>query len=211
MYPPSSDGGTGGSGNPVINRKDVAYFKDRPEFYTTENLFHKYGWGSNLLGGGWNLKNNNGRGTQGNCTWYAHGRVKELGGNPSVLDVMSENASRWDDQLRRAGYGGYIHSTPQPGDIAQWESNHVAVVESVNSDGTITISESHWKSELNGASKTGYGKGTLHNVRTVSASSPSRFIRVPGVKFDKEIPVVEIFNFEKTGGGQASQYVRLGD
>jgi len=170
-------GGGGGGGGSVMTRQGVDYFKNRPQFYTTGNIFHNSGWGSNLLGGGWNRNNKAGRGTEGNCTWYAHGRVKELGGSSAVLNVMYENASQWDNQLRAAGYGHYIHSSPQPGDIAQWDSNHVAVVESVNNDGTITISESHWETNWDGG-----GLGTLHNVRTISKNSPTRYIRVPGVK-----------------------------
>jgi len=186
---PGGGGGGGGGSvgsvtNPLLTRQNASYFNARPQFYTTGNIFAQGGvYGSSLVGG---------RGyTEGNCTWYAHGRVKELGGNAAALNSMSGNANQWHTQLSN---GTKIVSSPRPGDIAQWtrwytdsrgvrrQMNHVAVVEKVNGNGTIVISESHWKSEYNGSTYTGYGKGTLHNVRTIQANNPDRYIRVPGVK-----------------------------
>jgi surface antigen/pimeloyl-ACP methyl ester carboxylesterase/uncharacterized protein with LGFP repeats len=187
---PGGGGGGGGGGgsvdNPLLTRQNASYFNARPQFYTTGNIFAQGGvYGSSLVGG---------RGTtEGNCTWYAHGRVKELGGNVAALNSMGGNANEWHTQLSN---GTKIVSSPRPGDIAQWtrwytdsrgvrrQMNHVAVVEKVNGDGTIIISESHWKSEYNGSTYVGYGKGTLHNVRTIQANNPDRYIRVPGVKVE---------------------------
>lgn len=92
---------------------------------------------------------------------------------------MNGDASSWHNNL---SYGSKIVYTPQPGDIAQWTANganHVAVVERVNSDGTITISESHHKTNWDGG-----GIGTLHHVRNIGINEPTRYIRVPGVKID---------------------------
>ena len=108
---------------------------------------------------------------KGNCTWYANGRLRELGYDSSVLDKLIVNASEWDDKAAAAGIS--MSKTPQVGDIAQWESNHVAVVEKVNSDGTILISESSYSP--NSGSSIDY----LYGTRTISASNPSRFIHVP--------------------------------
>ncbi len=165
----SSNGGGGNlghPGNPLVTRQGAQYFRDRPQFYTTGNIFAQSMYGSSLVGG---------RGsTEGNCTWYAHGRLLEMGKNRSALRTMSGHAKQWHYQMSN---GTQAFSSPQVGDIAQWTANganHVAVVEQVHSNGTITISESHYSTNLDGG-----GDGTLHWVKTISASSPTRYIRVP--------------------------------
>jgi hypothetical protein len=107
-----------------------------------------------------------------NCTWYAHGRMMQLGFSEYTLDSMLGNAGMWDDT---AGRGAYVIPNAQAGTIAVWEAGvngagsvgHVAVVERVNSNGTIVISESNWPT------------GSLYGVRTIPANSPSKFIVVP--------------------------------
>ena len=157
--------------NPILWRVNASYFNDRPQFYNSGNIFANSMYGSSLVGR---------RGyTEGNCTWYAHGRLLELGGNRAALQSMWGNANQWHTQISN---GTKIVSSPRPGDIAQWTSNganHVAVVERVNSDGTIVISESHYRT-----SRDGGGAGTLHDVRTIPASNPTRFLRVPGVRVE---------------------------
>ncbi len=89
---------------------------------------------------------------------------------------MSGHAYEWHTQISN---GTQIVSSPQPGDIAQWTSNgqnHVAVVETVHPNGTMTISESHYNTNWDGG-----GAGTLHSIRTINISEPDRYIRVPGV------------------------------
>ncbi len=158
------DGGS--NGNPLLNRQPAQYFRNRPQFYTTGNIFAQSMYGSSLVGG---------RGyTEGNCTWYAHGRLLEMGKSPSALRTMFGNANQWHNQMSN---GSRIVSSPQVGDIAQWTANgqnHVAVVETVHPNGTITISESHYRTNWDAG-----GTGTLHWVRTIPASSPTRYIRVP--------------------------------
>ncbi|HAZ47971.1 MAG TPA: hypothetical protein DDW76_00140 [Cyanobacteria bacterium UBA11369] len=107
----------------------------------------------------------------GNCTWYVNGRLQELGYNTTVLNKLSGNAYQWDDQAAAAGIS--MSNTPQVGDIAQWESGHVAVVEKVNPDGTILISESSY------TPNSGSAADYLYKTETISALSPSRFIHVP--------------------------------
>jgi len=108
-----------------------------------------------------------------NCTWYAHGRMMQLGFSEYALDSMLGNAKDWDNT---AGRGSSVSSAPQVGSIALWEpgssgvpfpgNGHVAVVERVNNDGTILISESNWANQT-------YG------TRTISRNVPSKFIIVP--------------------------------
>jgi N-acetylmuramoyl-L-alanine amidase len=164
----NTDGGNSYLDQPLLTQQGINYFVDRPQFYTTGNIFTQAAYGSNLVDGYSR--------TEGNCTWYAHGRVKELGGNPAALNSMSGNAYEWHDQISN---GTQIVSSPQPGDIAQWTSNgqnHVAVVEAVHPNGTMTISESHYKSNWDGG-----GAGTLHSVRPIGINEPDRYIRVPRV------------------------------
>jgi surface antigen len=87
----------------------------------------------------------------GNCTWYAWGRLAEQGYNLTQLSALHGNAYEWDTEAQVAGVP--VDSTPTVGSIAQTDSDnpdnpnvsgHVAVVESVNSDGTITVTESSY-------------------------------------------------------------------
>ncbi|MCL1877069.1 LysM peptidoglycan-binding domain-containing protein [Candidatus Saccharibacteria bacterium] len=75
----------------------------------------------------------------GNCTWYAYNRRIQLGRN---MAGISGNANAWAWTARNAGY--VVDNIPEVGAIMQTTAGyygHVAVVESINDDGTITISE----------------------------------------------------------------------
>lgn len=83
----------------------------------------------------------------GNCTWYAYGRMLELGYDVSQMSALYKKASDWDSLAQVAHI--LVDSNPAVGCIAQTDNTagglgHVAVVESINSDGTITITESSW-------------------------------------------------------------------
>ncbi|MCH9276150.1 CHAP domain-containing protein [Bifidobacterium amazonense] len=81
----------------------------------------------------------------GQCTWYAYNRRKEMGiGTPSYLG----NGADWANTA--PSYGLRVDNIPQVGaalsfyqgqDGADGTYGHVAVVEAVNADGTILISE----------------------------------------------------------------------
>lgn len=90
---------------------------------------------------------------RGNCTWYAKHRRPDL---PNRLG----NANTW---YKRAAAMGYpVGSSPRRGAVGattQGALGHVAYVESVHKNGTVTISEMNY----NG------GLGVVHK-RTVSAS-----------------------------------------
>lgn len=101
----------------------------------------------------------------GNCTWYAYNRRPDIGS-------FWGNASTWAVSARAAGYR--VDQTPAVGAIAQWNAyanpyiwgyGHVAIVESVNGDGTITISDMNYAGKLN-----------VVSTRNISASSVSNFI-----------------------------------
>jgi|GEM_PF-1062932 len=74
-----------------------------------------------------------------NCTDWVAWRIPELV-QKSVPRGWGD-AKNWDDKATTAKYT--VDDTPEPGDIAVWESGtygHVEVVESVNSDGTANTS-----------------------------------------------------------------------
>jgi surface antigen len=109
-----------------------------------------------------------------NCTWYAYGRMLQMGYSPEALDVIYGMAGDWADKAAKVAI---LSTTPGVGSIAFWERGargasiygHVAVVEAINQDGSITISESN------------YG-GPAFRVRSVSKALnnwPTSFISVP--------------------------------
>ncbi len=75
-----------------------------------------------------------------NCVAYAFGRIYEMNGERPLIDRGS--AGDWWGINKRNGYYEY-GSTPKLGAVACW-SRHVAIVEKINDDGSVTLSESHW-------------------------------------------------------------------
>ena len=75
-----------------------------------------------------------------NCTSYAAFRAAQQG---SAKPSWSGNAADWDDKARLAGTP--VDRTPAVGAIAQWNSSrdgHVAVVESIDSNGILITDDS---------------------------------------------------------------------
>lgn len=75
-----------------------------------------------------------------NCVAYAYGRIYEMNGEKPLITHGS--AGDWYGMNKRAGYYPYGQE-PKVGAVACW-SGHVAIVEKINDDGSVTISESHW-------------------------------------------------------------------
>lgn len=75
-----------------------------------------------------------------NCVAYAFGRVYEMNGEKPLITHGS--AGDWYFINKSNSYYDY-GSEPKLGAVACW-SRHVAVVEAINDDGSVTISESHW-------------------------------------------------------------------
>lgn len=86
---------------------------------------------------------------RGYCTWYAKNRRPDL---PNNLG----NAISWVSNA--AAQGIATGGTPRAGAIGQ-SGNHVVYIESVNGDGTVTVSEMNWE-----------GLGVISS-RTASAGS----------------------------------------
>jgi surface antigen len=87
--------------------------------------------------------------TRGQCTWYVASR--------RPVPSNWGNAISWYYNAQRAGFA--TGSAPRAGAIGWERSNHVVYVESVNSNGTVNISEMNW----------GGRPGVLH-TRTEPAS-----------------------------------------
>ena len=87
--------------------------------------------------------------TPGYCTWYVKNK------RPDIPNMWG-NASEWLRNAQRQNWP--TGSSPAQGAVG-WNSGHVVYVESVNGDGTVTISEMNW----NGPWST--------NTRTVSSSA----------------------------------------
>lgn len=82
----------------------------------------------------------------GNCTWYAYERRAQLG---RPVGSFWGNAATWASGARAAGY--LVNNTPAVGAVMQNGGGygHVAIVESVNSDGSITVSEMNYAGNFN--------------------------------------------------------------
>lgn len=80
----------------------------------------------------------------GYCTWYAFNRRAALG---KPIGGMWGNASSWASLARASGFS--VNNTPSVGAVMQTAYGaggygHVAVVESVNSDGSVLVSEMNY-------------------------------------------------------------------
>ena len=97
--------------------------------------------------------------TSGQCTYYVFDRV---GGK---IGSTWGNANNWANAAAAAGYT--VNNSPSKGAILQTSQGafgHVAYVESVNSNGTITVSEMNY----------GHGPGVVTS-RTISASQAASY------------------------------------
>ncbi len=97
----------------------------------------------------------------GYCTWYAYNRRAALG---KPIGGLWGDASSWAYLATRSGFS--VNNKPEVGAVMQHGGGqgHVAVVESIGADGSISISEmnySHW--------------GPPATTRTVPASSASTY------------------------------------
>jgi len=87
-----------------------------------------------------------------NCVGYANGRFAEIQDLKKIKYQLVCNAEKFIDKAKT--YGLDIGTTPKLGAIAVWQkgatksgddgAGHVAVVEQINSDGSIVTSESGW-------------------------------------------------------------------
>lgn len=102
--------------------------------------------------------------TYGTCTWYAYNRRAQLG---RPIGSFWGNASSWRDAALVAGYG--VNHTPGVGDVMQNGGGygHVAVVEKMNPDGSIVVSEMNYYGNGGGWNRISY--------RTLDAGAASAY------------------------------------
>ena len=105
-----------------------------------------------------------------NCTNFSAYRLSLDGvRNPGNLG----NAESWDNNARAKGFA--VDQSPRVGDIAQWNSNHVAYVDWVSSDGNqVAISESGYGGTVLGRTYTSMSGRRI--IARTSSSWPSNFI-----------------------------------
>lgn len=97
----------------------------------------------------------NGNSRKGDCTSYVAWRLNQLAKAKGLGDNYFSNnklgdqknlifggAERWDKQSTKLGKAPDL--IPKPGAVAWFKKGHVAVVRSVNLDGSITIEHSSW-------------------------------------------------------------------
>ncbi|HIW13429.1 MAG TPA: CHAP domain-containing protein, partial [Candidatus Salinicoccus stercoripullorum] len=102
----------------------------------------------------------------GDCTWYVYERRQQMG---KPVSNQWGNASNWASAAKSQGLN--VSSSPSVGAIVQsnawtngaWGSGHVAVVEKVNSDGSILVSEMNWSG--------GPGNKTMRTIGSYDVSS----------------------------------------
>lgn len=120
----------------------------------------------------------------GQCTWYAVGRVNEIlsAANSDLRLERAFHAKDWYQDNIDQGANAFSYSPnvnePKVGAIIVWSSEefgHVAVVEAVNSDGTIDYSEANISSARSDTNPYGFryqsnvsytetGEGTISNI-----------------------------------------------
>ena len=140
----------------IPNEAKPNYFRGKAEYTSDNNPFYR-DYAPRSIGGTNNFKNPD---SHGNCTWYAYGRALELGGNRNNMRGMTGNAAEWSGIT-------ISRNDLQVGDIIQWPNvyspyGHVAVVEKVNGDGSVVVSDSGYHDNTS--------ESWLHQVRTIPAS-----------------------------------------
>lgn len=108
--------------------------KNSQYYYSSGNIFYASGYAPPAVG-------------NGNCTWYAWGRIWEITGKKPASGIFNGNACTWwlNNNVYSTG------STPKVGAIAVWNGSlpgsggcgHVAIVEKIE-NGKVYISESSY-------------------------------------------------------------------
>lgn len=129
-------------GQQIVIPGGVPPLNERPGYVAPAQYYYNGGGGASYaIGGHVNTYGGNGYGF-GQCTWYVYNRRAELGRS---VGGMWGNASQWAYSARQSGY--LVDHNPEVGAVMQSNEGyfgHVAVVEQVNADGSISISEMNY-------------------------------------------------------------------
>ncbi|MEP7204622.1 MAG: CHAP domain-containing protein [Candidatus Saccharibacteria bacterium] len=140
---------------------------ERPGYVTPRVVNYGYGGGGGVSG--YNAGFNTDRGSAGNrygygqCTWYAYERRMQLG---MPVGSFWGNASSWASAARGAGY--LVNNTPSAGAVMQNGGGygHVAIIESVDPNGDVHISEMN---------NSAYGGWNIKSYRTMTAGQAANY------------------------------------
>lgn len=137
---------------------------ERPGYVAPRSSSYSSGGGGSIVSSSMAGVSAGNRYAYGNCTWYAYNRRAALG---RPVGSFWGNANTWAINARAAGY--QVDYTPAAGavlvDTAGYYG-HVAVVESVQSNGDIVVSE------MNNYAYGGFG---IVNTRTISAGQAGSY------------------------------------
>ncbi|MEG3850488.1 colicin E5-related ribonuclease [Microcoleus sp. herbarium19] len=143
---------------------------------------------------------------QGQCTWYAYGRMLETGLLPPDVKknaLFLGNAGLWRNDALKVGLS--VTSTPTAGarGLVVWPPNtkgagsvgHVAFLEEVYPDGRVRITEANWPT----------GSGIKERILTPAQYAGVSFVRLENAQTNS-------YNAPPAKAGQQRQYVvRSGD
>ncbi len=133
-------------GSRIVIKNGVLPETERPEYVAPAIARRNYNTGTSNYSYSYTYLGNSASRTNATCNG-------SLGGGQCVtwakikrpdLDFLG-NANRWDDMARASGH--LVNRVPAPGTIFQTDSGwygHVGYVESVNSDGSINVSERNY-------------------------------------------------------------------
>lgn len=116
-----------------------------------------------------------------NCVGYAHGRFCEILG--SWFDGLPHaSGGQWINTIRNNSVNLVIGDTPKLGAVIEWPG-HVAIVEYINEDGSIMISQSGWSSQYNYHWNTRFWvQGPISSPYNLSYGNVKGFIYNPGTE-----------------------------
>ena len=143
---------------------------------------------------------------QGQCTWYAYGRMLETGLLPATIKnnaLFRGHAGTWKNDALKVDLP--VTSTPTPGarGLVVWPPNtqwagsvgHVAFLEEVYPDGRVRITESNWPT----------GSGIKERILTPAQYAGLSFVQLENAQTNS-------YNAPPATPGQQRQYiVRSGD
>lgn len=137
-----------------------------------------------------------------NCVAYAYGRVYEMNGKAPL--ITRGNAGEWWF-INKANHYYEYGDTPKLGAVVVW-SNHVAVVEEMDENGSITISESHYGGTYFDTKTVTdytyhYGQtfyGFIYTYEEPEAEEPKSYMAEETVPLPSDEPDFQIVHLEST-------------
>lgn len=136
---------------------------ERPDYVAPRATFSTGGASSVRQTYTTSLVSSGNRYAEGYCTWYAFNRRAELG---RPIGSLWGNAVSWASYARAAGF--LVDSNPEVGAVLQNGGGygHVAVVESIGDDGSVTVSEMNYVAWYRTSTRT-ISPGQVHSYNYI--------------------------------------------